>query len=303
MMTLLQKLLLLIALLFQSALIYAEDNAIAISNLTNPARSTGIQIGDVLQRSMTFETSTPQNMITKALPAKGTRNDEVELIAANIVRMKEGSKNQYKLELRYQVFTNATRPKVMALPAQTIKISSTEQLVLPAWRFWFSPLVETSIVNAKANVQPQLKAPTIDLNQHAMGLKVFSVMLILSIIGLIYVNANTQWLPFCKGNFARAHKQIKQLSRRKMPDGNRLKKALFSLHASFNKTYGSNLFANDVDDFISQHPRFKSLDQQILEFFTLSNQTLFSRDRQDDPELLLKLLSISKSLRDCERGV
>ena len=303
MMTLLQKLLLLIALLFQSALIYAEGNAIAISNLTNPARSTGIQIGDVLQRSMTFETSTPQNMITKALPAKGTRNDEVELIAANIVRMKEGSKNQYKLELRYQVFTNATRSKVMALPAQTIKISSTEQLVLPSWRFWFSPLVETSIVNAKANVQPQLKAPTIDLNQHAMGLKVFSVMLILSIIGLIYVNANTQWLPFCKGNFARAHKQIKQLSRSKMPDGNRLKKALFSLHASFNKTYGSNLFANDVDDFISQHPRFKSLDQQILEFFTLSNQTLFSRDRQDDPELLLKLLSISKSLRDCERGV
>lgn len=303
MMTLLQKLLLLIALLFQSALVYAEDNAIAISNLTNPARSTGIQIGDVLQRSMTFETSTTQNIITKALPAKGTRNDEVELIAANIVRMKEGSKNQYKLELSYQVFTNATRSKVMALPAQTIKISSTEQLVLPAWRFWFSPLVETSIFNAKANVQPQLKAPTIDLNQHAMGLKVFSVMLILSIIGLIYVNANTQWLPFCKGNFARAHKQIKQLSRNKIPDANRLKKALFSLHASFNKTYGSNLFASDVDDFISKYPRFKLLDQKILEFFTLSNQTLFSRDRQDDSELLLKLLSISKSLRDCERGV
>ena len=303
MMTLLQKLLLLIALLFQSALIYAEDNAIAISNLTNPARSTGIQIGDVLQRSMTFETSTPQNMITKALPAKGTRNDEVELIAANIVRMKEGSKNQYKLELRYQVFTNATRSKVMALPAQTIKISSTEQLVLPAWRFWFSPLVETSIVNAKANVQPQLKAPTIDLNQHAMGLKVFSVMLILSIIGLIYVNANNQWLPFCKGNFARAHKQIKLLSRSKGSDANRLKNALFSLHTSFNKTYGSNLFANDVNDFISQHPRFKPLHQQILEFFTLSNKTLFSRNRQDDRALLLKLLSISKSLRDCERGV
>lgn len=303
MMTLPQKLLLLIALLFQSAFIYAVDNSIPISNLTNPARSTGIQIGDVLQRSMTFETSTPQNMITKALPAKGTRNDEVELIAANIVRMKDGSKNQYKLELRYQVFTNATRSKVMALPAQTIKISSTEQLVLPAWCFWFSPLVETSIVNAKANVQPQLKAPTIDLNHHAMGLKVFSVMLILSIIGLIYVNANNQWLPFCKGNFARAHKQIKLLSRSKVSDANRLKKALFSLHTSFNKTYGSNLFANDVNDFISQHPRFKPLHQQILEFFTLSNKTLFSRNRQDDRALLLKLLSISKSLRDCERGV
>lgn len=300
---LLPKLLLLIALLFQSAFIFAENNVIATSNLTNPTRSTGIQIGDVLKRSVTFETATPQKIITQTLPAKGTRNDEVELIASSIVRLSEGSKNQYKLELSYQVFTNATRSKVMALPAQTIKISSSEQLVLPAWHFWYSPLVETSIVNAKANVQPQVKPPVIDLNQHAIAFKVFSIMLILSIIGLIYVNIDTQWLPFCKGNFARAHKQIKRLSRSKVSDTNRLKQALFSLHTAFNKTYGSNLFANDVDDFISRHPRYKTLQQQILEFFTLSNQTLFSRQRQYDRELLFKLLSISKSLRDCERGV
>lgn len=303
MMTLLLKLLMLIALLFQSAFICAENNATAISNLTNPARSSGIQIGDVLKRSMTFETAIPQNMITKALPAKGVRNDEVELIASSIVRLKEGSKNQYKLELSYQVFTNATKSKVMALPAQTIKISSSEQLVLPAWHFWFSPLVETSFVNAKANVQPQVKPLSLDLNKHAMALKVFSVMLLLAIIGLIYVNADTQWLPFCKGNFSRAHKQIKRLSKSKVSDVNNLKKALFSLHSSFNKTYGANLFANDVDDFISQHPKFMPLKHKMMEFFTLSNKSLFSRHSQDYSEILLKLLSISKSLRDCERGV
>ncbi len=303
MMNLIPKLLLVTALLFQNAFVYAENNAIAISTLTNPLRSTGIQIGDVLKRSVTFETSTPQNIISKALPAKGTRNDEVELIASRIELQKEGSKNQYKLELSYQVFTNATRPKVMSLPSENINIPGTEQLILPAWRFWFSPLVEATMVNAKANVQPQVKAPSIEINPYAIAIKVFVGMLIFSIIGLFYVNADSQWLPFCKGHFASAHRQIKRLSRGKSTDGSRIKNALFNLHLAFNKTYGSNLFADDIDAFVSKHPKFKPLDQALVEFFSLSNQTLFARQSQDDRELLLKLLSLSKRLRNCERGV
>jgi len=303
MMNILPKLLLLIALFFQSAIVSADNNEVTLLNLTNPQSSTGIQIGDVLKRSLTFETATPQQTITKALPAKGMRNDEVELIATNIELLKEGSKNQYKIELVYQVFNNATRTKVMALPAQTINITSNEKLSLPAWRFWLSPLVETSIFNAKANVQPQVKPPFIDNNQYAIGLKVFAGMLILSILGLIYVNADAKWLPFYKGNFSYAHKEIKQLSQIKLPDANSLKKAIFCLHMSFNKTYGNNLFANHLDDFISQHPRFKPLNNEIIEFFKLSNQTLFTNQIDNGHELMLKLLSLSKSLRNCERGV
>lgn len=303
MMNLLPKLLLLITLVFQSAFVYADNHTLALSNLTNPQRSTGVQIGDVLTRSMTFETATPQHALSKSLPAKGTRNDEVELVGSSIQLLKEGSKNQYKIELIYQVFTNVTKPKVMALPAETIKISSAEQIILPAWHFWFSPLVETSINYAKANVQPQVTPPSIDINQYAIGLKVFAGMLMLSIIGLVYVNADAQWLPFCKGQFARSHHQIKYLSRCNVLDENTIKKALFSLHTAFNNTYGSNLFANDINDFISQHPRFKPLQNKIVEFFTLSNQMLFSSQVEGNRELLLKLLSISKNLRNCERGV
>ncbi|WP_235276217.1 nonribosomal peptide synthetase MxaA [Methylotenera sp. G11] len=297
------KLLLFVTFLFQSAFACAEDNAMAIAGISNPARSTGIQIGDVLKRSVTFESAAPPNIITKALPAKGSRNDEIELVESRLERLKEGAQNRYRLDLSYQVFAGATKPKVMALPAQNIRISGSEQLILPAWHFWYSPLVDISIAYAKANVQPQMKLPGIDLNQHAVRIKVFSVMLVLALIGLVYVNADTRWLPFCKGNFARAYKQIKLLSRSKVPDANRLRTALFSLHESFNNTYGSNVFANDIHDFIAQHPRFRPLHSQMTEFFTLSNQTLFSRHPQDDSESLLKLLAISKSLRDCERGV
>jgi mxaA protein len=303
MMTLIPKLLLLTALLFQSAFVCADTSPIAISKLTNPQRSTGIQIGDVLKRSMILETATPQNIISKGLPAKGMRNDEVELIGSSIERLKEGSKNQYKIELVYQVFTNATKPKVFALPAQTINISNNEKLSLPAWHFWFSPLVQTSIINAKANVQPQVKAPSIEINQYAIGLKVFAGILIFSIIGLIYVNADLQWIPFYKGHFTKAHHQIKRLSKAKASDENRIKKALFNLHEALNKTYGSNLFADDINDFISKHSKYKFLDQQLAEFFSLSNQTLFTRQTQYDRGLLLKLLSLSKNLRNCERGV
>jgi len=300
---LIPKLLLFVTFFFQSAFASAENNAMAIAAISNPARSTGIQIGDVLKRSVTFESATPQVMITKALPAKGSRNDEIELVESKLERLKEGGKNRYRLDLSYQVFASATKPKVMALPAQNIKISGTEQLMLPAWHFWYSPLVDIGFAYAKANVQPQIKLPGIDLSQHAVRMKVFSAMLLLALIGLVYVNADSRWLPFCKGDFSRAYRRIKLLSKSKVPDANRLRAALFSLHESFNKTYGSNVFENDIDDFISQHPRFRPLQQQILEFFTLSNQTLFSRHPQQDSALLLKVLSISKGLRDCERGV
>jgi len=301
--TLISKLLILFTLIFQSAFVFADNNSLAILNLKNPQISSGIQIGDVLKRSVTFETEVSEKTLIKALPAKGTRNDEVELVASNLLRLKEGSKNQYKLELAYQVFTNVTKPKVMALPAENIKVSSTEKIILPAWHFWFSPLVETSINNAKANVQPQLNSPSIDINQYEIGIRVFTGMLIFSILGLIYVNANSQWLPFCKGYFAISYKQIKYLSRRKESDTKAIKLALFNLHTAFNKTYGSNLFAKDINDFVSQHPKFNSLRNQIEEFFSLSNLMLFSSQPQNNREFFLKLISISKNLRNCERGV
>lgn len=301
--TLISKLLILFTLIFQSAFVFADNNSLAILNLKNPQISSGIQIGDVLKRSVTFETEVSEKTLIKALPAKGTRNDEVELVASNLLRLKEGSKNQYKLELAYQVFTNVTNPKVMALPAENIKVSSTEKIILPAWHFWFSPLVETSINNAKANVQPQLNSPSIDINQYEIGIRVFTGMLIFSILGLIYVNANSQWLPFCKGHFAISYKQIKYLSRRKESDTKAIKIALFNLHTAFNKTYGSNLFAKDINDFVSQHPKFNSLRNQIEEFFSLSNMMLFSSQPQNNREFFLKLISISKNLRNCERGV
>jgi len=300
---LIPKLLLFVTLLLQGALACAENNAMPVADISNPARSTGIQIGDVLKRSVTFESAAPLNEISKALPAKGSRYDEIELVESRLERLEEGSKNRYRLDLSYQVFAGATKPRVMALPTQTIRISGSEQFILPAWHFWYSPLVDTSIAYAKPNVQPQQNLAGFDLNQHAVRLKLLSVMLVLVVIGLVYVNADTRWLPFCKGNFARAYQQIKRLSKHKVPDANRLRNALFSLHESFNKTYGSNVFANDIEDFISQHPRFRPLHQQMQEFFTLSNQTLFSHARQDDRELLLQVLTISKRLRDCERGV
>jgi mxaA protein len=79
--------------------------------------------------------------------------------------------------------------------------------------------------------------------------------------------------------------------------------ALFNLHTAFNKTYGSNLFAKDINDFVSQHPKFNSLRNQIEEFFSLSNLMLFSSQPQNNREFFLKLISISKNLRNCERGV
>lgn len=300
---LMSKLLLVIVLLLTSGFIRADVSLIVISKITNPEKSTGVQIGDVLKRSVTFRTSLPQNEIIKRLPTKGTRINEVELIDSRVEKLKGGDNDQFKIELTYQVFSNESTPRLMSLPSETLNISSNEQLVIPVWNFWFSPLVLTNIVNAKTYVQPQVKPNPIDLTQHKLLLKLFLTLLLFGLIGLVYINADAKWLPFIKGDFARAHKKIKLLKKNKLTDDAKLKEALLSLHSAFNKTYGSNLFANDINDFISKNQKFKSLNFQILEFFKISNQILYSNNRQDNNHLLQKLISISKSLRDSERGV
>jgi hypothetical protein len=64
---LISKLLLVIVLLLTSGFIRADVSLIVISSITNPEKSTGVQIGDVLKRSVTFRTSLPQNELKKKI--------------------------------------------------------------------------------------------------------------------------------------------------------------------------------------------------------------------------------------------
>lgn len=292
----------------------AQESNANIVNIINPSKSVGIQIGDLLHREIEIEVLKPYQISKNAFPIKGTNQNGIELNDIKIDTATNDEKTTYKIKLSYQVFGYSAKPSVMQLPAEQIEVTgestagltekptdsaATIAINIPAWRFWQASLVPTGLKSAKDSVQPQHKPTLIDLHTHKTRLIVLVAMFIVGVIGLVYVNADKQWLPFMNGAFAQAHRKIKRLNKNKANE----QKALLYLHQAFNKVYGANLFANDVADFVLAKPAYSSLKTEIIHFFERSNMALFSEHNENSDQLINELITLSKSLRNCERGV
>lgn len=291
----------LIGLTFTSVSIAAGANA-NILNIINPAKSVNVQIGDVLHREVEIAVANPGLINKNAFPVKGTNQNGIELVDVKVTSVKRDSKTIYNFKLSYQVFSYSAKPVVMQLPAEHIAVTSGNSAAsvdIPAWHFWYSPMVPAGITNAKENMQPQLRPTLINLQSHTNSLIALLVMLLVGFVGLVYVNADKQWLPFMNGAFAQAHRKIKKLDKNQAGE----QKALLHMHQAFNQTHGANLFANDIKDFVAKHPVFAALETEIAQFFERSNATLFGTQTHDSAQLINEMIALSKALRTCERGI
>jgi len=265
-------------------------------------RSNGIQMGDVMERKLVIETTQPYQLSKSSLPVKGVSRDGIELSDINFTSTTQGDKTIYDISLRYQVFISASAPVVVQLPEEEFALNGGPKALsvkLPAWRFWFSPLVVANMDSAKENLQPQLKPSLIDTRTHQAFLALSIALLIIGMVGLIYINADRRWLPFMNGAFAQAYRNIKKLPRNAVQE----KMALFYLHQAFNKVFGGNLFAGGIGSFVEAHPEFAKVKKDIESFFDQSNKSLFANDAGDSAQLIGDLIEFSKAMRDCERGV
>ena len=282
--------------------VIAQELDAKILRVINPSQSIGVNIGDVLHRKIDLEVKSPYQIAKNTLPVKGSSKNGVELVDVKVDSSKGGNKTIYKLNLSYQIFGYAAVPGVMQLPAEKLAITGGSQALsvnIPAWGFWFSPLVNSTIGRAKESMQPQQQPPLVDIASHQVRLTLYIGLLAIGLLGILYINADRRWLPFMGGYFAQAYRKLKRLSKTK----NEEKTALFLMHQAFNKLYGANLFAQDVDQFLASHPNFSRLKSDIEAFFNKSNQSLFADQNHDGATFMNDLIALSRRLRDCERGV
>jgi mxaA protein len=304
----LQCLLVAASLLFMAHPGLAKDLTAPTLSVTNPASTYGVHIGDVLSRTVIVDSPASYKLAESALPKKGSKHDGIELVDVALHTQSQADHTQYTLQLHYQVFAVSTTPSVMHLPAEQLNFSqpaaSAITVDVPAWGFWFSPLVTGGASTAKKNMLPAVKTPLIDSRGDRQRLGLFLTMAVVSLLALLYINADGQWLPFMGGAFARAHRQLKRLAKSSKPKtAAEEKKALVYLHQAFNQHYGANIFARDVDEFVRLRPGFKGMQQEITQFFTASNQSLYDVKSRDSHQVIAQLVQLSKRLRDCERGV
>lgn len=279
-----------------------QNNEINALQVVNPLQSTGIRIGDMLERQMEVNVSPPYQISQQALPLKGLVRDGIELSDIKIEELKGENTPRYLIKLRYRVFANAHIPTMMELPAEAFALTGGEKALsikLPAWKFWFSPLAPANLKNIQEHLIPQFKPTLIDVTPNQQRLAVLLGLFIVGLAGMLYINADSRWLPFMNGAFARAHRKLKKLPKNQ----NSEKEALLQLHQAFNSVYGANLFEGNIAEFISKHPQFSKLRTNIEQFFQRSNQILFDDWNHDSSHLVSELTVLSRRLRDCERRV
>nr|WP_294840387.1 nonribosomal peptide synthetase MxaA [uncultured Methylotenera sp.] len=295
------KFLLLLGIASYTPIASAQNPNVKLLNVNNPQFNSGVQIGDVLQRQVALEVSQPYTLSKNDLPAKGRSADGIELKDVTFETSKSADKNKYIIQFSYQVFATSSKPARMQLPKEILKFNGDGNSLVaevPAWSFWYAALVPENIDNAKKLMYPQHQPETVNLSSHQTKLGLFLAMFTLGLLGLYYINADGHWLPWMNGAFAQAHRRVRKAP--KSLDG--LKEASIHIHQAFNKTHGTNLFADDIEPFIKKNPRFSQLNDEIRAFFEQSNALLFANNTIYSEQHIGNLLKLSKRLRDCERG-
>lgn len=290
------------ALLLGTSVVQAQQAEARIVSVINPTQNNGVRIGDVLKRTVTLDVAPPYQLSKQAYPMKGANQAGIELVDFKVDTTSHGHDTRYHLNYRYQVFAHARMPTVMQLPAEVLALTGGPKaltITVPAWRFWFSPLVNTDLLTAKANLQPQQKPALVATGMHRSLLAGFISLLVTSLLALLYFNADRRWLPFMGGAFAQTYRRIKRLSGKPSDD----KKALMHLHQAFNEVYGGAMFASDIEAFLTTHPGYTRLRLAIETFFQRSSQVLFAAPPDDRAAFISELIMLSKALRDCERGL
>ncbi len=143
-----------------------------------------------------------------------------------------------------------------------------------------------------------------DVHDYTLRITLLSAALIGAVGYLVYLNGSIPLLRRSHGPFARAHRRLKSLERR--PYGDPEKRAAYRyLHAAFNETAGRVVFADDLDSFFAEQPRFRGLRASIESFYFESRRLFFSLEAHNpatatsvDPFLRLAL-----RFRDAERGL
>jgi mxaA protein len=126
------------------------------------------------------------------------------------------------------------------------------------------------------------------------------MMVLAAVCGLAYINGDASWFPGMGGPFAASYRQIGSLPN--SPEG--ALAAATSIHQAFNLTYGENVFFQNLDQFLQNHPGFQSARAEIASFFELSNHLLYGISAGDSPSANIPaLLEFCRHCRDCERGV
>ncbi|MFA9462199.1 nonribosomal peptide synthetase MxaA [Thiohalorhabdus methylotrophus] len=255
-------------------------NAAGIDLSVTEPRSYGHVAGDRIERRLRLRLPPGYRLERTSLPATGKVNYWLELADMAVDGGDRGG--TARVTLGYQLFYAPLQVVPRRLPAFRISASNDagERLEarVPSFDFTMSPLIalrpeaefgdpENGIM--AADEQPD-RLPVAEPRRGALtAFGVFSLAL------LLWAWAADRLPGRRRGPFGRA---VRSLRRLRESDRGATEAAMRTLHRAFDETAGHAVFAEDVDAFVTTHPAFSDLHDDIAAFFESSRHLFFAAD-------------------------
>lgn len=266
--------------------------------VNNPDQSINYIVGDTFVRNIEIDVQQPYKLIEDSLPQLSINHQGLELKSVKLNSKKFLHNSHYAINLTYQIFDSEAYTKKYKLQAHTIKIQNANKLIsikIPEWQFRVSPIATHNENEIFQDMSPYREPIIVDTGYAKVALAIFFCLTVISVLILIYLNADKAWFPGMGGPFAKSYREIQSSAE--------VQQALTSVHHAFNQTYKESLFIHNVDDFLADRPEFKSIKAEILDFFTNSYHLQFGSSKESRGISLSEVIKFCLLCRDCERSI
>ena len=268
-------------------------------SVTTP-RPFGYVIGDRFQHRIDLALNPPYSLDYSALPKPGRVTHWLELYQPVVSQRKLDAATHYTIDLTYQIVNISSAGEDLFTPQQKLFFRDRHNSfagLVPPWRWRMHALTDPRQPASELRPdQPPLARPL-----PVFGLWLAATGLGGALAGLIYLHA-PRYFGRRPGPFARACRQLQRLPQQPWDDEH-YRQALRCIHAAFNQTAGHTVFAEKLDVFFEQQPRFNSLRQPIERFFEHTRGLFFAGPESSVRYSGAALLALCRDCRNRERGL
>ena len=267
-------------------------------------RAFGYSVGDVVSRRIALQVPAGLKLDEESLPRPGARGRALELQRVVLHRSLGGA--PHTLQLDYQVFLAPRELRVLEMPPIELRFDGLmpdqrpQTARVDAWPVMVGPLapVEPSPREGLGEMRPDREPPQLPTAaaRTRLALEVAAVLLLLGYLAQVYLVL--PWAAQRRRPFGRAWAALRALPAQ--PDASQRRAAFERVHAALNETAGEVLFEPGLDGFVTRHPRFAPLRDELARFFADSRAEFFA-GASDAPDTR-GLLTLCRRCRDFERG-
>src|SRR5690554_2688280 len=292
----------LLSLLFSNTLLADTERLGVIEQ--SLGRDFGILVGDLINHYYIVQVPADYTLTPASMPPTGSLDYWLELLETEYELLSETSQaKRYRLHFTFQTFYAPLDVRALTIPPLSIRFKAGEradQLTIPAWTFTMSPLKEIAPRGVASNstqnafMKPDMPPQTISTANIQQRLWLLAGLLV--VLTFLWIMIKGYLFSFSRSHFQLSLKQVKRLRKQHKNHPETFHQALQAVHRAFNGVAKQALFAHQIDTFIVEHPEFGAYQQQIIAFFQLSAETLYSEQKIATIEEFNQLQRLCKQL-------